>query len=153
MIKKILCILTSLTLCFGILTSCADSSSSSGTSSDSSSQSAGKDSSASDSQSSGKKDKKEKKDKKTKEEEKASVDFSQKSGVYAEAFLLELSTTLDGEIYYTTDGSDPSTSDTAVKYEDAIEIKDRKGDANVVSAVGPQCWPCRFSAVHIPAVP
>ena len=139
MIKKIMCLLASLTLCLGILTSCADSSSSSsGTSSDSSSQSAGKDSSASDSQSSGKKDKKEKNDKKTKEEEKASVNFSQKSGVYAEAFSLELSTTLDGDIYYTTDGSDPSTSDTAVKYESAIEIKDRKGDANVVSAVGPE---------------
>ncbi|MBQ6633275.1 MAG: CotH kinase family protein [Ruminococcus sp.] len=131
MIKKILCILTSLTLCLGMLTSCADSSSSSsGTASDSSTQSSGKDSS------SGEKDKKD--NNKTKEEEKASVDFSQKSGVYAEAFSLELSTTLDGEIYYTTDGSDPSTSDTAVKYEGAIEIKDRKGDANVVSAVGPE---------------
>ncbi|MBQ7071286.1 MAG: CotH kinase family protein [Ruminococcus sp.] len=131
MIKKILCILTSLTLCLGMLTSCADSSSSSsGTASVSSTQSSGKDSS------SGEKDKKD--NNKTKEEEKASVDFSQKSGVYAEAFSLELSTTLDGEIYYTTDGSDPSTSDTAVKYEGAIEIKDRKGDANVVSAVGPE---------------
>ena len=67
----------------------------------------------------------------------ASVELSHGSGIYPEQFSLELSGLSDGEIYYTLDGSDPTTSDTALLYSEAIEITDRKGDKNVVSAVDP----------------
>ena len=73
-----------------------------------------------------------------KEAKKSSITFSQVSGVYAEAFTLELSIEEKGSIYYTTDGSDPTFSDTRIKYESGIEIKDRRNDANVVSAVEPE---------------
>lgn len=45
--------------------------------------------------------------------------------------------TQTGDIYYTLDGSDPASSDTAILYTGPIPITDRKGDANVVSAVDP----------------
>lgn len=65
--------------------------------------------------------------------------FSVSSGIYADGFELEL--TNDNEtqfdIYYTTDGSDPKTSETAVKYTDKISVTDRNGEPNVVSAVDP----------------
>ncbi len=67
----------------------------------------------------------------------ASVEFSHKSGIYAESFSVEISSLTDGEIYYTTDGSDPVTSDTAKLYTGAVTITDRKSDKNVVSAVDP----------------
>ncbi len=60
--------------------------------------------------------------------------FSAGSGVYENEFELTLS---GGEIYYTTDGSDPAISDTAIKYEGPITITDRKNEPNVVSAVDP----------------
>ncbi len=66
-----------------------------------------------------------------------SVTFSAESGVYAEEFELTLSSEEEGDIYYTTDGSDPTVSDSAVKYEGAVKIADRSGEANVVSAVDP----------------
>ncbi len=69
--------------------------------------------------------------------EKTSVEFSHDSGIYPEAFSVEISSLTDGEIYYTTDGSDPATSETAKLYTAAVEITDRKGDKNVVSAVEP----------------
>lgn len=65
------------------------------------------------------------------------ITFSQNSGIYAEEFELTLAFAKQGEIYYTTDGSDPANSDTAVKYTNPIKITDRKGDANVVSAIDP----------------
>lgn len=71
------------------------------------------------------------------------VVFSRQSGVYDEEFELELKSS--GEIYYTTDGSDPAESDTALKYDGAITIADRKGDANVVSAVSPTLFCTNFS--------
>ena len=40
------------------------------------------------------------------------VVFSRQGGVYDEEFELEL--TSKGDIYYTTDGSDPSESDTSI---------------------------------------
>ena len=66
-----------------------------------------------------------------------SVEFSHRSGVYAESFNVEISPLTDGEIYYTTDGSDPKTSESAVLYTGAVQITDRKSDKNVVSAVEP----------------
>ncbi len=64
------------------------------------------------------------------------VKFSQSGGVYGEEFELEI-TADSGKLYYTTDGSDPATSATRTEYTDKISIKDRTGDANVVSAVSP----------------
>ncbi len=63
------------------------------------------------------------------------LSLSKAGGVYEEEFTLKLSFDKGYEVYYTTDGSDPADSDTAIKYEKGIEIKDRSGDANVVSAV------------------
>lgn len=65
------------------------------------------------------------------------IAFSKSSGIYAEEFELTLVSSEQGEIYYTTDGSDPADSDTAVKYTAPVKITDRKGDSNVVSAVEP----------------
>lgn len=67
----------------------------------------------------------------------ASVSLSQSGGVYAEEFALTLSAVTEGEeIYYTTDGSNPTTSKTAVKYDGGeIMITSRKDDENIVSAV------------------
>lgn len=65
-----------------------------------------------------------------------SVVLSQESGIYGEKFSLAMTAVEENtEIYYTIDGSNPTTSETAIKYEGEIEITDRKGDKNVVSAV------------------
>lgn len=66
-----------------------------------------------------------------------SVQFSKQGGIYEEGFELTISPLEEGEIYYTTDGSDPAKSDTAQVYSAPLEIADRKGDKNVVSAVEP----------------
>ena len=66
-----------------------------------------------------------------------SVEFSAESGVYSESFELTLTSSEQGEIYYTTDGSDPALSSTAKKYESPITVTDRRGEANGVSAVDP----------------
>lgn len=71
-------------------------------------------------------------EKKTSEDD---VVFSEEGGVYTEEFSLELSCKTGSTIYYTVDGSDPSKSKTAIKYETPIKIKERKGDANVLAAV------------------
>ncbi|MBQ8967134.1 CotH kinase family protein [Ruminococcus sp.] len=67
----------------------------------------------------------------------ASVGFSSPSGIYPAGLEVTLSPAEEGEVYYTLDGSDPTTSETAVKYESPIAVTDRKGDKNVVSAVDP----------------
>lgn len=61
--------------------------------------------------------------------------FSQEGGFYDSGFMLSLSDANGNEIYYTTDGSDPSTSDTAKLYTGEINIYNNTGDANVLSAV------------------
>ena len=66
-----------------------------------------------------------------------SVSFSHSSGIYAESFSVEIFSVTDGEIYYTTDGSDPTVSETAILYTEAVQVADRKVDKNVVSAVDP----------------
>lgn len=63
------------------------------------------------------------------------ISLSKAGGVYEEEFTLTVSFDKGYEVYYTTDGSDPDTSETAIKYEKGIKIKERVGDANVVSAV------------------
>ena len=65
------------------------------------------------------------------------VDFSQPSGIYTDSFDLELSAEniSNGKIFYTTDGSDPRSSDTAVEYSGAVKVEDKNGSPNVVSAV------------------
>ncbi len=65
----------------------------------------------------------------------ASVMFSAESGFYPEAIELTL-TASEGDIYYTSDGSDPTGSG-ALAYTSPIMITNRKNDKNVVSAVEP----------------
>ena len=71
------------------------------------------------------------------------LSFSKEGGIYDEAFDLEISGA--DEIWYTLDGSDPTKSDTAVKYEGALAITDRSGDKNVVSAVSPSLFCTSYS--------
>lgn len=66
-----------------------------------------------------------------------SVELSHESGIYTEPFELELTPLTEGDIFYTTDGSDPAFSETAIPYTAPINIKDRSKDKNVVSAVDP----------------
>ncbi len=66
-----------------------------------------------------------------------SVQLSHADGLYAEEFPLTLTALESGTIYYTTDGSDPSTSTTALEYSAPIDITDRADAVNVVSAVDP----------------
>ncbi len=63
------------------------------------------------------------------------VTFSRPTGVYGEEFELALSAE-EGEIFYTTDGSDP-TSDKGQAYTAPIAVADRRGDKNVIAAVDP----------------
>lgn len=66
--------------------------------------------------------------------------FSASSGAYAEGTTVFLTDeSFWGSIWYTTDGSDPRTSETAVKYKkkEPIEIKDKSKEPNVVSAIDP----------------
>lgn len=71
------------------------------------------------------------------------LSFSKEGGIYEEAFELEISGA--DEIWYTLDGSDPTKSGTAVKYEGALSITDRSGDKNVVSAVSPSLFCTSYS--------
>lgn len=61
--------------------------------------------------------------------------FSAEGGFYDTAFDLSLSDPNGNEIWYTTDGSDPASSDTAKKYTGAINIYNNTSDPNVWSAV------------------
>lgn len=57
---------------------------------------------------------------------------SLESGVYNEALQVTLKAQEGTEIYYTLDGSEPTTSST--KYTGAIEVKDRNGEKNFLSS-------------------
>jgi len=85
---------------------------------------------------------------KTQTDEVSSLEFSKASGVYEEAFKLSINSAQKGEIYYTLDGSDPATSDTAMLYKEPIEITDRSDAENVVSAVEPVLFSGNYNYVN-----
>jgi hypothetical protein len=59
------------------------------------------------------------------------ITFSQESGFYPNEF--ELTLTASDKIYYTVDGSDPTTSNTAKEYSGPIKVKDRSDEPNIYS--------------------
>ena len=65
-------------------------------------------------------------------EETGGMVFSKRAGVYDEGFDLTIDAEPGTEIYYTTDGSVPTTSST--KYTGSITIKNRNGEANVLTS-------------------
>ncbi len=76
-----------------------------------------------------------------------SFTFSQGSGFYEDAFELTIESAYK-DVYYTLDGSNPSTSETGVKYEGAIKIADRRGAENVVAAVDPILFAGSYNQVE-----
>lgn len=69
------------------------------------------------------------------EEPDTAPQFSAEGGFYEELFTLTLSSEPGNVIYYTTDGSDPRTSSTAIKYTKGITIYNNTSQPNVYSAV------------------
>lgn len=61
--------------------------------------------------------------------------FSKTGGFYEEAFLLTLSSSPGTSVYYTTDGTDPVTSPTALLYTEEIQIYNNTEEPNKYSAV------------------
>lgn len=61
--------------------------------------------------------------------------FSKEGGFYDSAFGLTLSSEPGISIYYTTDGTDPRTSETARLYTEEIQIYNNTDEPNVYSAV------------------
>lgn len=68
------------------------------------------------------------------------VTFSKPSGTYDTEFALSLTSGAGETIYYTLDGSDPRDSATRIEYQSEITVKDRKGDANVLTAIDPSLY-------------
>ncbi len=80
----------------------------------------------------------------------STIVFSRESGTYGEAFDLELTCATTADIYFTTDGSDPSDPANGARKlytPGSIRIADRKGDPNVLSAKDP----ILFDAVNVKA--
>ncbi len=74
------------------------------------------------------------------------LNFSKDGGIYSEEFNLSISADDGYEIYYTTDGSDPTDSTTAIKYDSTeIPIHKKDGTKNVVSAVSTSLFSTNFS--------
>lgn len=75
--------------------------------------------------------------------------FSKDGGFYDTSFNLSLSSDTGTKIYYTKDGSDPRTSDTATPYTSTIYIYDNTDSANVYSALTDITltgyWPPQFN--------
>lgn len=59
--------------------------------------------------------------------------FSSESGFYGTDFALTLSVAGDGDIYYTTDGTDPCDSETSQLYSGPVTVKDRTNEPNLYS--------------------
>jgi hypothetical protein len=59
------------------------------------------------------------------------ITFSQEAGFYPNQFSLTLTSSDGSKIYYTTDGSDPTSSKTAKEYTNPIEVKDRSSEPNI----------------------
>lgn len=68
-------------------------------------------------------------------EEMIPLTLSHESGVYQDEFTLIADYDPSYHLYYTTDGSNPATSQTALLYTNGIPISNRSQDENVVSAV------------------
>lgn len=73
------------------------------------------------------------------------LNFSKEAGVYADEFDLTIEAAEGYTIYYTTDGSNPLSSDTALEYTKPIHIADRRGEANVAAAVDPNLFCTNYS--------
>lgn len=61
--------------------------------------------------------------------------FSVEGGFYNAAFELTISSSENNTIYYTTDGSDPTTSETTKHYNGAISIYNNTNEPNIYSAI------------------
>jgi len=59
------------------------------------------------------------------------IKFSQEAGFYPNQFSLTLTSSDGSKIYFTTDGSDPTSSKTAKEYTNPIEVKDRSSEPNI----------------------
>lgn len=77
-----------------------------------------------------------------------SLALSKSSGIYADEFQLTIDAPDAKEVYYTTDGSDPRTSDSRILYEGDITVTKREGESNVVSAVDPLLISGNFCEVN-----
>lgn len=61
--------------------------------------------------------------------------LSSDSGMYKEAFDLTMETDAGNKIYYTTDGSDPTTSSTRKEYTEPLNIHNRSSENNSISTM------------------
>lgn len=68
------------------------------------------------------------------------LSLSKDSGAYDTEFELTMTSVKGVSIYYTTDGSDPRTSDTRKAYTSGVMVKSRENDANVLSAISPDSF-------------
>ncbi len=76
------------------------------------------------------------------------IEFSSPSGFYAEEFDLTITSSEEGEIFYTLDGSNPAESDTAAAYTEPLKITSAEGRKNVVSAVDPILFSANYNKVN-----